>query len=610
MPPGQAVGERTDAQADLWAIGVMLYEMLTGVLPFRVSNEMAVLHAIMHVDPEPPSRVNKDVPRALDEVVLGLLQKKASDRYQAATEVITDLDAAIAGTPVAHKVPIANGFGRRRLRRIALAAAATLAVASVAWLGRQRLPGETTQSTSSGSAATLDRSVAVLPLVDREGNDATAYLASGIAEEVTTLLGRAGGVKVAAHSSAGTFQRQGLPLRDIAERLGVKHLVDGTVRIAADTLYLAARLTRAPDSALVWTGDFKAPLARLLTLERQVADSLLRALESGGRVASSSPLPTTDPIAYDLYLKARFAWSQRTDSKLTEAVAYFQGAVQRDPKFAAAYSGMADAYVNMSNFGWGSMSPREALKHAELAAHQAIALDSSAAEAYASLGFVQMSRGDYAQSEASLKRAIQLNPNWPWAHQRYALLLQMTGRIADSRDESARTLALDPLSLPAASHMGVTFAAENRLQQGRDELQQALALSPNYPVTLHYLGATEAALGNYPAAVKLLERAVKNSSAFPGVPGALAYAYSKVGRDADSRRVMAGVRTAVKDERSRVNYALAVAIVGQSDSAFKMLRGADWDIPTLIELRSDPLLRGFRSDPRYPELLRSSGLTP
>jgi tetratricopeptide (TPR) repeat protein len=188
--------------------------------------------------------------------------------------------------------------------------------------------------------------------------------------------------------------------------------------------------------------------------------------------------------------------------------------------------------------------------------------------------------------------------------------LRMMGRIAESRNESARTLALDPVSVPATAHMGVTSAAVNRLEQSRDELQQALPLSPNYPVTLHYLGATQAALGNYPAAVKSLEQAVMNSSAFPGAPGALAYTYGKMGRAADSSRVMTRVRNAVKDERSRVNYALALAVVGQSDSAFKMLRGAEWDIPTLIELRSDPLLREFRADPRYPQLIEGIGRKP
>jgi serine/threonine-protein kinase len=607
MAPGQATGERAGAQADLWAMGVMLYEMLTGVLPFRGPNEMAVLHAILHHDPEPPSRINRDVPPALDAVVAGLLQKDASRRYPSAAALMSDLDAAMTGAPVAHKPPVVKRFDGPSIRRIALRAAAVLAVAAVALIGRQMLHA------SGASASAMERSVAVLPFVDREGNDATAYLAPGVADEVISLLGGVSGWKVSALSSAEQLRRRGLTPRAIGEKLGVRYLVDGPVRIASDTFYLAARLTRVSDDAPFWTHDFKAPLARLVTLEREVADSVLHALQSGGRVVSSGPPPTTDPVAYELYLKARSAWRLRTEASLKEALADYDGALQRDHRFAAAYSGIADVYVNLSNFGWGSMTAREAIRHAEIAALQALALDSSSAEAYAALGFVQMSHLEYAKADASLRRAIELNPNWSWAHQRYALLFQMEGRTSDSRDASLRALALDPLSVPAMSHLGVTYLAENRLKEAREKLDSAFQVSATFPVTLQYLGAIDAAERNYPEAVKKLEQAHKWAGAFPGIPGALAYAYGKIGRSADAARVMDSTRKAISDDRSRVNYALALAIVGQTDSAltdsaFKMLRGAEWDIPTVIEVRSDPLLRQFRSDPQYQELLARIGL--
>ncbi len=163
MAPGQAAGERADAQADLWAIGVMLSEMLTGVLPFRGPNEMAVLHAIMHMDPEPPSRVNRDVPPALDAVVAGLLQKDSSRRYASAAALLTDLDAATTGAPIAHTPPVAKRSGGPRVRRFAMSAVAAVILVAVVWFGRQMLHA------SGASASAMERSVAVLPFVDREG---------------------------------------------------------------------------------------------------------------------------------------------------------------------------------------------------------------------------------------------------------------------------------------------------------------------------------------------------------------------------------------------------------------------------------------------------------
>jgi TolB-like protein/tetratricopeptide (TPR) repeat protein len=603
MAPGQAVGEQADAQADLWAIGVMLYEMLTGVLPFRGPNEMAVLHAIMQVNPDPPSHLNKDVPPALDTVVAGLLQKNPSDRYRSAATLLTDLDAAIAGGPVVQKPPVETRRAVPVLRRIglpAMAALAALAVAAAAWFGRGLVRGR-----SDGDASTA--SVAVLPFVDGEGDKATLYIASGFAEELNGLLGRAGVSRVVAQTSVAALQRRGVSVDTLAKQLGATHVVSGTLRMASDTFYLGVSFTRMPGNVPVWSGNIKAPVAQLVALERQVADSVLRALQSRARVVSSAP-QTTDPIAYDLYLKARLLWRERTREPLEKALEYYQEALARDPQFAAAYSGIAQVYVNMSNFGF--YAHREALNRADVASATAVALDSTLPDAFAARGMVLMSRGSYPEAEASLRHAIQLNQNLAWAHHYYALLLQMTGRVADSKQETRRTLALDPLSIPAAAHLGALLASQDSLLKARDQLQHVLQMQPNFAVALQYLGAVEAALGNYAAAEKLFARELADSSSFSGVVGALAYTYARTGRAAQASRVMTDARAAVTDERSRVDYALALAIMGQADSAFAMLGSAEWDIPTLNELRSDPLLRPFRSDPRYPQLLARWGLKP
>ncbi len=607
MAPGQAAGESADAQADLWAIGVMLYEMLTGVLPFRGPNEMAILHAIVHVEPEPASRLNKEVLPALDAIVSGLLQKNPTNRYSSASALLADLDAATAGAPVTHRPPAATRFARLRRRRLPLAVAGALALVGVAWVGRTLLRGQILPNAAAASSITSERTVAVLPFVNREGNVESAYLASGLTDELIAMLGRAGGVRIAGRSSAEELQREGLAAGAIAQRLGVGHLVDGTLRVASDTFHLGVRLTHMPDGVQLWTGNFNAPVAQLIALERQVADSVLEKLHSGSRVAP--PPLTTDPVVYDRYLKARYAWGQRTEESLKEAIVYYRGALERDPRFAPAYAGMAEAYVNMSDYGWG-MSHAEALARADVAANQAIALDASLDEAYVAEGAVLMSRRAYRESEASLQRAIQLNPNSPFAHHYYSLLLQMLGRAADSKGEAERVLAIDPLSALDIAHLGVVFASQGRLPQGREQLQNALRLSPNHTVALHYLGAVEAALGNYPAAEKWLRQGLSKSAGFPGGYGALAYTYTMSGRADQARRVMADARAAVSDERSRVNYALDLALTGQSDSAFAMLGTADWDIPTLIELRSDPLLRPFRANQRYAPLLARWNMKP
>jgi eukaryotic-like serine/threonine-protein kinase len=323
--------------------------------------------------------------------------------------------------------------------------------------------------------------------------------------------------------------------------------------------------------------------------------------------------PTADMEAYELYLKGRFSWSQRTGPKLEEALAYYRGAIERDPEFALAYSGMAEAYVNMSNFGY--MASEEALARAEVAVARAIALDSSIVEAHSIRGFVLASRGAFADSEASLRRAIQLNPSYSWAHHYYALLLIMLGRYDEAANAIERSLALDPLSLPANSTLGVLDCARGNYANARAQLQRTVALSPEFQLSLYYLGVVEAREGRYAEAVDALERAYAAAPGFPGTGAGLAYSYLRLGRPADARRITddlrdrAGIqRGAVRDERSRLNLALGMAVLGNADSAFAMLQTARWDVPTLIELRANPLLEDFRADSRYAALLQRTGL--
>jgi eukaryotic-like serine/threonine-protein kinase len=608
MAPEQIRGEEVDARADLWSTGVLLYEMLTGVLPFHGGHDIAVLHRVLYDEPRRASELNARVPHALDVMLERLLQKDPAQRYASAEALLADVSAVRHGAAPARSPQGATAWAgamRARLRRAPLAVAVLLAVIAVPLLSRsamQRLRA------SAAVDAPVVQSLVVLPFANASGDASSDYLVAGFTNELASLLGAAPGVRVPAVSSAATLQRQELEPRAIGERLGVAHIVAGRAQLAADTFRVAVRLTRV-GGALLWSRDFSAPSADVLDLQREVADSVLRVLLPRlPPLDSRVPLPTTGPEAYDLYLKARFAWTERRRDQLQEALAYYRGALDRDPEFALAHAGMAEAYLNMGNFGYMPVSV--SLARAEVAARRAVELAPTLAETHTALGFAQTSRGGYSEAEASLVRAIELRPGSPWAYHYYALLLIMTGRIEEAKGQTANTLAADPLSLPGNATLGIEFAAEGNLPQAQAQLRQALELSPNFPLTLHYLGAVEAALGNHAEARQLLERALAEAPAFPGVRAALAHTYTETGSPAQARRLLEDVRSSVDDERSRVTYALALAVLGEPDSAFAMLRTATWDVPTLIELRANPLLQAFRADPRYPLLLAHFGLRP
>jgi eukaryotic-like serine/threonine-protein kinase len=608
VAPEQIRGSGVDARADLWAIGVMLFEMLTGKPPFPGEHEVSILHAVLHQEPPRASQANPHVLPGFDELISTLLQKDPEDRYPSANALLTDLAALKRGAALSHRTP---SFWRRSARRrqartaaIPAAAAALVILAAAGWYLSAR------NASHHGSPPHVVRTLAVLPFVNDGGDPANDYIVSGVSDELTALLQRTPGLQLSALSSVAALQAQGLDPTSVGQQLGVAHVVLGAIRISSDTLRLAVRLARVSDGATLWRRDLAAPVSEAFTVERQVAAGVLDALRLPATRAPEAALPTNDPQAYELYLKGRFVWNQapRTRENLEQSLIFYRAALERDPQFALAHSGTAAALVNMVNFGY--LPAGEGLARAEVAADRALALDSSLADAYTARGFVLAARTRFTEAEASLRRAIQLNPNSQWAHHYYALLLTMLNRLPEAKEETRRTLSIDPLSLPGNTMLGIELAAEGDLEAGRMQLRRALQLSPGFPLTLYYLGTVEAALGNDEAAREVLEQALATAPDFPGVRAALAYVYRRMGRTAESRRLLNAARSAAVDERTRLNYALAIALLGPADSAFAMLRAAEWDVPTLIELRHSPLLRTFRNDPRYPALLVGIGLAP
>jgi tetratricopeptide (TPR) repeat protein len=272
-----------------------------------------------------------------------------------------------------------------------------------------------------------------------------------------------------------------------------------------------------------------------------------------------------------------------------------------------AYVGLADAYVNMSNFGY--RDPAEALARGAVAANRALALAPQLAEAHASKGYVLASTLDFRGSEAAFQRAIELNPNYTWAYHYYTLLLMMLGRTDEALEQNRHALATDPLSLPANATRGIILLQRGDYPGADRELQRALTLSPNFQLTQYYLAVLRAAQGRYEDARQLLERTALQTPRFTGVPGARAVVFRRTGKlpAADSLIAAAEAQARMGDERARVNLAFAHAALGHIDAAFALFDEVRWDVPSLIELRADPLLAPLRADPRYPALLQEVG---
>ncbi len=622
MSPEQAVADpAVDHRADLYSLGVVAYEIFTGRTPFPGLTAHALVRALMVEEPEPLAVRRPDLPPALAALVMRLLSKNPSERPATADEVVVTLDGIAVsggaegdGRPFTSTGAWAAGFFRGAPRsRIRIIGATVLLILLTA-IGFQyfgQRSNVAAVSTDPAGAATEARSVAVLPFDNTDGAGENQHFSDGLTDELIGALGKLTRLKVAARTSVFALKGKGLGVQEIGDTLDVATVLEGSVRRSGDRLRVTARLVRVSDGSAIWSEVYDRRMTEVFAVQEEIANAIVTALDMKLSESESRDLagaPTRDLEAYDLYLKALFNWNQRTREKMETALAYLERAVERDPQFALAYAGMASTYLNMSNYG--HMSPAQAFGKAAAAADRAIALDPSLAEAQTSRGFLLASTGRYSDAEKALRKAIERNPNLTAARHFYSLLLVMLGQPRRALEQNAHALSLDPLFPTAVNFNGIIRYVMGDASTARRQLQHAISLSPNHPLALHFLGVTEMTEGRYREAVPLLERAYLEAPGFPGIAPALAVTLAKLGRQRESNEIVARMRAAAKDNRSRVNLALGEAIMGDLDAAFSGLSQAQWDVPTLVELRTDPLLAGMRADPRYPGLLAKAGLRP
>jgi serine/threonine-protein kinase len=607
MSPEQTRGAPPHPAMDVWSFGVMLYEMLTGVRPFRGVSDVAVIRAICNDEPEPLEKVRgENLPARLVQIVERCLHKNASDRYADAGAIEADLQTlpdaganSIASGSSAEKIPAAKS-GRWKWQTRGVAAVAGLAIlgAGALGLGRGRVP-------FTRSAATVPQSIAVLPFQNQLNAADTGHFAEGLADELITALGAIPDLKVAASTSTFALYDAGLDARTIGDSLGVVTLLEGSLRRDRARLTISARLVQARDHAVLWSKMYDVPVSDVFIVEEEIARSVANALEVHLSPSSRDSLlvgrPTTDLAAWDLYLRGRHVRTRPTRERLEQALADFRDATERDPRFANAYSGLAETYVNLANFGY--VSPAEGFTNANIAAEQALKLNPRLAEAYASQAYVLASRRAFDQAEAAFHRAIYLSPNFALGRHYYSLLLAMLDRTDEALDQNGRARDLDPLLVPAATDYGIILCQRGELARADTALTKALALEPKFALSLYWLGAVRAAERRYSEALQLLEQAARASPDYPGVLGALAYVNAHAGRTDAADSIVASLRARATNDRGRANLAFAYAALGKRDPAFALLKPDEWDVPVTIGLRADPLLASLRSDARYPALV-------
>jgi serine/threonine-protein kinase len=616
MAPEQVASDPTmDHRADLYALGVVAYEMLAGRPPFADRGVTETMQAHLVETPEPLSRHRPSTPAALVSLVMQCLEKDPAHRPQHATEVLAALDdpAVVSGAVSSESVRALPAAARRRQMRpwlvggVAIAALAVGVYASRA--GRIGASGAATAEPAAAAAA-LPPGVAVLPMVSVSPDSSDAYLALGMTDEITSALSRVPGLRVASRSAAEAAQGAGGSVADVARRLGVPYLLEGTVQRNGDRLRVAVRLVTASDGFSAWSEVYERPADDILAVQADIAQQIATAVRSDVTEMSVPDVSgARDPEAYNEYLRGHYLLDKRTSESVPAAVSAFQAAVNRDPAFARAYAELAQAYSLLPQLTGSERA--EALDKATFAAQRALALDSTVAAGHAALGNIHNREWRWSEGRSSLERALALDSTDLNARRWLATNLLVQGdargavRLLDGAVRRTGDRRLRELLAVAHGVAGDHAAA-------LASVQAVTATDSTSSASRLVTATVQLQAGRFNEAIASLEAVRGEDAESPAVLGALGYALARAGRTSEARSILAGLERDTR--RPGVYPAMAKVYLGLGDR--------DWAIDALTwataarddffatESMASPVFDSLRDDPRFARVVGIVGLDP
>jgi serine/threonine protein kinase/Flp pilus assembly protein TadD len=604
MSPEQVLGREVDHRSDIFSLGVALYEMATGRLPFAGATATETIDRVLHAQPEAISRVNDKVPGELERIVRKCLEKERERRYQSARELLVDLknlqrDSHPGAVAVERIAPQRWSRGRRLV--LAALAVAMLTLGSV---GLSRLLRRD---------QAID-SIAVLPFVNASGNPEAEYLSDGITESLINSLSQLPQLKrVIARTTAFTYKGKAVDPRQIHQELNVRAVLTGRLVQRGDTLTIQVDLMDGAAGTQLWGERYTRKLADILAVQDEIARQIaekLRLKLSGEEQQRLVKRYTENTEAYQLYFKGRFFWHRFIKDDFRKGIDYFKQALDKDPNYALAYAGLADSYGIL---GLNFLPPKEYYPKAKAYAVKAVELDETLAEAHAALGALKhFYDWDFPGAERELKRALELDPRSGLAHTLYGINLGAVGRADEAIAESKRGLDLDPLSAVISADLGDAYYFARQYDQAIEQLRKTLELDPNIPFAHLRLAQAYAQEGRYAETITQLAQVRTLTESWPPLMAELGYTYAASGQREAAQKLLQELKgRAAREYINPYFIALLYLGLGEEEQALVWLDKAYEERSGWItRLKVEPRFDRLRADPRFQDLARRVGLQP